>query len=273
MAPQPWRVAERRSEVASDEVFSWELRPEAGAKSGAVPAPGQFNMLYLPGVGEVPISVSAVTNDGGIVHTTRAVGSVTRAMQGLEPGTVVGLRGPFGSAWPVAEAAGGDLVLVAGGIGLAPLRPVIHAVLERRADFGRVVICYGARAPGDRIFRDELDAWAKHDDLDLRVTVDRGTAAWRGDVGVVTQLVERGGFDRRNTRAMVCGPEVMMRFSAASLERRGLKAEDIFVSMERNMRCALGFCGHCQIGAHFVCRDGPVFPYPVMEPAFRIREL
>lgn len=273
MAPQPWRIAERRSEVASDEVFSWKLHPEAGAEPGETPAPGQFNMLYLPGVGEVPISVSAITDDGGIVHTTRAVGSVTRAMQELETGTTVGLRGPFGSAWPLEQAHGADLVLVAGGIGLAPLRPVIHAALQRRADFGRVVICYGARSPGDRIFRGELDAWAAHDDLDLRVTVDRGTAAWRGDVGVVTQLVDRGGFDRRNARAMVCGPEVMMRFAAASLERRGLEAEDIFVSMERNMRCALGFCGHCQIGAHFVCRDGPVFPYPVMEPAFRIREL
>ena len=273
MAPQPWRIAERRSEIASDEVFSWTLYPEPGVEPGPPPAPGQFNMLYLFGVGEVPISVSAITADGGIVHTTRAVGSVTRAMQALERGAVVGLRGPYGSAWPVDQSAGGDLVVVAGGIGLAPLRPVIHAVLERRADFGRVVVCYGARAPGDMIFRDELDAWAARDDLDLRVTVDRGTAAWRGDVGVVTQLIDRGGFGRRNTRAMVCGPEVMMRFSAASLERRGLKPEDIFVSMERNMRCAVGFCGHCQIGAQFVCRDGPVFPYPVMEPAFRIREL
>ena len=273
MAPQPWRIAERRSEIASDEVFSWTLYPEPGVEPGPPPAPGQFNMLYLFGVGEVPISVSAITADGGIVHTTRAVGSVTRAMQALERGAVVGLRGPYGSAWPVDQSAGGDLVVVAGGIGLAPLRLVIHAVLERRADFGRVVFCYAARAPGDMIFRDELDAWAARDDLDLRVTVDRGTAAWRGDAGVVTQLIDRGGFGRRNTRAMVCGPEVMMRFSAASLERRGLKPEDIFVSMERNMRCAVGFCGHCQIGAQFVCRDGPVFPYPVMEPAFRIREL
>ncbi|WP_019625256.1 FAD/NAD(P)-binding protein [Thioalkalivibrio sp. ALJT] len=273
MAPQPWRIGAVRPDVASNEVFSWTLYPEPGVEPGPPPAPGQFNMLYLFGVGEVPISVSAITEDGGIVHTTRAVGSVTRAMQELGPGAVVGLRGPFGTAWPLEQARGRDLVLVAGGIGLAPLRPVIHATLERRADFGRVVVCYGARAPGDMIFRDELDAWAARGDLDLRVTVDRATAAWRGDVGVVTQLIDRGGFDRRNTVAMVCGPEVMMRFAAASLERRGLKPEDIYVSMERNMRCAVGFCGHCQIGSQFVCRDGPVFPYPVMEPAFRIREL
>ena len=273
MAPEPWRIHSVRRDVASNEVFSWTLYPEPGVEPGAMPAPGQFNMLYLFGVGEVPISVSAITDDGGIVHTIRAVGSVTRAMQDLEAGTVVGLRGPFGTAWPLEQARGRDLVLVAGGIGLAPLRPVIHAALERRSEFGRVVVCYGARSPGDMIFRDELDAWAERDDVDLRITVDRGTAAWRGDVGVVTQLVDRGGFDRRNTLAMTCGPEVMMRFTASSLERRGLKPEDIYVSMERNMRCAVGFCGHCQIGSHFVCRDGPVFPYPVMEPAFRIREL
>ncbi|WP_019022613.1 FAD/NAD(P)-binding protein [Thioalkalivibrio sp. ALE23] len=273
MAPQPWRIHSVRPDVASNEVFSWTLYPEPGVEPGPPPAPGQFNMLYLFGVGEVPISVSAITDDGGIVHTTRAVGSVTRTMQELGPGAVVGLRGPFGTAWPLEQARGRDLVLVAGGIGLAPLRPVIHAALERRDDFGHVVICYGARSPGDMIFRDELDAWGARDDLDLRITVDRGTAAWRGDVGVVTQLIDRGGFDRRNTLAMVCGPEVMMRFAASSLERRGVKPEDIFVSMERNMRCAVGFCGHCQIGSQFVCRDGPVFPYPVMEPAFRIREL
>ncbi|WP_018168840.1 FAD/NAD(P)-binding protein [Thioalkalivibrio sp. ALMg9] len=273
MAPEPWRIHSVRRDVASNEVLSWTLYPEPGVEPGAAPAPGQFNMLYLFGVGEVPISVSAITDDGGIVHTIRAVGSVTRAMQDLEAGTVVGLRGPFGTAWPLEQARGRDLVLVAGGIGLAPLRPVIHAALQRRSEFGRVVVCYGARSPGDMIFRDELDAWAARDDVDLRITVDRGTAAWRGDVGVVTQLVDRGGFDRRNTLAMTCGPEVMMRFTASALERRGLKPEDIFVSMERNMRCAVGFCGHCQIGSHFVCRDGPVFPYPVMEPAFRIREL
>ncbi|WP_024326734.1 FAD/NAD(P)-binding protein [Thioalkalivibrio sp. AKL19] len=273
MAPEPWRIHSVRRDVASNEVFSWTLYPEPGVEPGAAPAPGQFNMLYLFGVGEVPISVSAITDDGGIVHTIRAVGSVTRAMQDLEAGTVVGLRGPFGTAWPLEQPRGRDLVLVAGGIGLAPLRPVIHAALQRRSEFGRVVVCYGARSPGDMIFRDELDAWAERDDVDLRITVDRGTAAWRGDVGVVTQLVDRGGFDRRNTLALTCGPEVMMRFTASALERRGLKPEDIYVSMERNMRCAVGFCGHCQIGAHFVCRDGPVFPYPVMEPAFRVREL
>ncbi|WP_018954776.1 FAD/NAD(P)-binding protein [Thioalkalivibrio sulfidiphilus] len=271
MAPVPWRILDVRREVADGEVFTWRLRPESGAAPEA--RPGQFNMLYLFGVGEVAISVSAMDGDGSLVHTIRAVGSVTRTMQGLRAGDVVGVRGPFGSAWPVEAAEGRDLVLAAGGIGLAPLRPVIHAVLARREAFGRVLICYGARSPRDLIFRDELAQWQARADLDVRVTVDRGTADWKGDVGVVTQLIDRGGFDGRNALAMVCGPEVMMRFSALSLHRRGVVPERTFVSMERCMRCALGFCGHCQIGPHFVCRDGPVFPYPVMEPAFRVHEL
>jgi NAD(P)H-flavin reductase len=271
MAPEPWRILSVRREVADGEVFTWTLEPVSGRAVAA--RPGQFNMLYLFGVGEVAISVSAMDADGAVVHTIRAVGSVTRAMQGLRAGDVVGVRGPFGSAWPVAEAEGRDLVLAAGGIGLAPLRPVVHAVLARRKDFGRVLLCYGARSPRDLIFRDELEEWQARRDLDLRVTVDRGTADWKGDVGVVTQLIDRGGFDGRNTLAMVCGPEVMMRFSALSLHRRGVAPERTFVSMERSMRCALGFCGHCQIGPHFVCRDGPVFPYPAMEPAFRVNEL
>jgi NAD(P)H-flavin reductase len=271
MAPEPWRILSVRREVADGEVFTWTLEPVSGR--AVVPRPGQFNMLYVFGVGEAAISVSAIEDDGAVVHTIRAVGSVTRAMQGLRAGEVVGVRGPFGTAWPVAEAEGRDLVLAAGGIGLAPLRPVVHAVLAGRKDFGRVLLCYGARSPRDLIFRDELDEWQARRDLDLRVTVDRGTADWKGDVGVVTQLIDRGGFDGRNALAMVCGPEVMMRFSALSLHRRGVTPERTFVSMERSMRCALGFCGHCQIGPHFVCRDGPVFPYPVMEPAFRINEL
>lgn len=272
MAPRPWRIAARHREVASDEVFTWELAPEAGPVPAM--APGQFNMLYRFGVGEVPISVSAIPAHGRhLVHTLRAAGSVTRAMQRLAPGEVVGLRGPFGSAWPLTEAEGRDLVLVAGGIGLAPLRPVVEAVLARRAAFGRVVLCSGTRSPRDRLFTAELAAWAARDDLEVRESVDRATADWRGEVGVVTQLIERGGFDADRALAMVCGPELMMRFAVLALVRLGMDEARIHVSMERNMRCAIGFCGHCQIGPHFVCRDGPVFPYPVMEPAFRVREL
>ena len=271
MAPAPWRIASVDREMASGEVFTWHLRPEEGAPP--VLQPGQFNMLYLFGVGESAISVSGIPAGGdGVIHTIRAVGSVTRAMQDLGPGAVVGVRGPFGTPWPVAEARGRDLVLVAGGIGLAPLRPVLHAVIAERAAFGRVLLCYGARSPGDTIFRDEVATWEAAD-IEVRVTVDRGTDAWQGDVGVVTHLIDRGGFRGRDTVAMVCGPEVMMHFSVLSLLRRGLAEDAIFVSMERSMRCAVGFCGHCQIGPDFVCRDGPVFPYPRVEPAFRVREL
>jgi NAD(P)H-flavin reductase len=271
MAPAPWRIASVNREMASGEVFTWHLHPEAGAPPAL--QPGQFNMLYLFGVGESAVSVSGIPTAGdGVIHTIRAVGSVTRAMQDLEPGAVIGLRGPFGTAWPVDAARGRDLVLVAGGIGLAPLRPVLHAVMAERGAFGRVLLCYGARSPGDTIFREEMAAWEAAN-IEVRVTVDRGTDAWQGDVGVVTNLIDRGGFRGRDTVAMVCGPEVMMHFSVLSLLRRGLAEDTIFVSMERGMRCAVGFCGHCQIGPDFVCRDGPVFPYPRVEPAFRVREL
>ncbi len=270
MAPAPWRITEARRELAGGEVFTWTVRPEAGETPAL--QPGQFNMLYLFGVGESAISLSGIPEDGGAIHTIHAVGSVTRAMQGLGPGDVVGVRGPFGTPWPVAEARGRDLVLVAGGIGLAPLRPVLHAVMAEREAFGRVLLCYGARSPGDTIYRDEVAAWEAAG-IEVRVTVDRATDAWQGDVGVVTHLIDRGGFGGRNAVAMVCGPEVMMHFSVLSLLRRGVAEDDIFVSMERSMHCAVGFCGHCQLGPDFVCRDGPVFPYPRVEPAFRVREL
>ncbi|MDZ7641551.1 MAG: FAD/NAD(P)-binding protein [Desulfurivibrio sp.] len=271
MAPTPWRIASVHREMASGEVFSWQLRPE----ESTVPAllPGQFNMLYLFGVGESAISISGIPAAAdGVIHTIRAVGSVTRAMQTLTTGDIVGVRGPFGTPWPVAAARGRDLILVAGGIGLAPLRPVLHAVMAERSAFGRVLLCYGARSPGDIIFREEMAQWEAAD-IEVRLTVDRGTDAWQGEVGVVTNLIDRGGFSGRNAVAMVCGPEVMMHFSVLSLRRRGVDENHIYLSMERSMRCAVGFCGHCQLGPDFVCRDGPVFPYPRVEPAFRVREL
>ncbi|MBK1735996.1 Ni/Fe hydrogenase subunit gamma [Halorhodospira abdelmalekii] len=287
MAPVPWRIEAVTAEVADGEVFTWSLSP-LESQGEPLPQPGQFNMLYLFGIGEAAISVSGIPGRdgtgcatlssppplaGGVVHTIRAVGSVTRAMQALSAGTVIGLRGPFGSCWPVAAAEGRDLILVAGGIGLAPLRPVLHEIAARRRSFGRVLLCYGARSPRDLIFRSELERWEEECEIELRIAVDRGTAAWSGHVGVVTELLDRGGFSGRNALAMICGPEIMMDYSVQALRRRGVPKEAIFVSMERSMRCAVGFCGHCQIGADFVCRDGPVFPYPRMEPAFRIQEL
>jgi NAD(P)H-flavin reductase len=194
-------------------------------------------------------------------------------MFSLNIGDTVGVRGPFGSHWPVEEAVGKDVVLVAGGIGLAPLRPVILELMARRSDFGRVVILYGTRTPNDIIFKENLKEWKALPDVDLYITVDRGTKAWRGSVGVVTRLIPQITFDPANTIAMICGPEIMMHFTVDALKKRGVSGTAIYVSMERNMKCAVGFCGHCQFGQHFICKDGPVFTYDRLSSLFRKPEI
>lgn len=256
MIPRPFRITRVRKELA--DTFTLDLEPCDGR---AMPfRPGQFNMLYVFGVGEVPISISgdpAVPEV--LVHTTRAVGTVTRAMWAMKAGQVIGVRGPYGSHWPAEAAEGGDVVVVAGGIGLAPLRPLIHHVLARRERFNRVVVLYGARTPEDILFRREMKALRGRFDVDVHVTVDRATAGWSGPVGVVTRLIAAGGFEAKGASAFVCGPEIMMRAGCDALIRKGVRRDRIWLSMERNMKCALGFCGHCQWGGAFVCKDGPVF--------------
>jgi NAD(P)H-flavin reductase len=224
--------------------------------------PGQFNMLYVFGVGEVPISISGDPEDSSALqHTTRAVGTVTKALQRLKKGGTVGIRGPFGSQWPVDQARGCDCVIVTGGIGLAPLRPALYSLLAHRERYRKIVLLYGARSPEDILYRRELERWRSKLDLDVHVTVDRAGSDWRGTVGVVPTLVRRVRFDPSNTTAMVCGPEVMMRFTLRELESRGVEDRQIYLSMERNMKCAVGFCGHCQFGPTFICKDGPVFRF------------
>jgi NAD(P)H-flavin reductase len=259
MLPQRYRIQRVRREIP--DTFTLELEPE---EDGDVPefATGQFNMLYIFGVGEIPISISGdPAKRRPLVHTTRAVGTVSRAMRELKPDDVIGVRGPFGSHWPIEQAEGKDVVIAAGGIGLAPLRSVMYHITSQREKYGKAVLLYGARTPADILYRRELEHWRAHFDLEVYVTVDRATGSWRGSVGVVTRLIPRAPFDPQNTIAMVCGPEVMMRFTAAELEKRGVALENIYVSMERNMKCAIGMCGHCQYGPNFVCKDGPVFQY------------
>ncbi|HYT33588.1 MAG TPA: FAD/NAD(P)-binding protein [Ktedonobacteraceae bacterium] len=271
MLPQPYRVQHVRHEIP--DTFTLELEPAAG---GDVPpfATGQFNMLYVFGVGEIPISISGdPARRKPLVHTTRAVGTVSRAMRALKPDDVIGVRGPFGSHWPIERAERKDIVIAAGGIGLAPLRSVMYHVISQREKYNKAVLLYGARTPADILYRRELQHWRTHFDLDVYVTVDRATGSWRGSVGVVTQLIPRAPFDPRNTVAMVCGPEIMMRFTAAELEKRGVATENIFVSMERNMKCAVGFCGHCQYGPHFICKDGPVFQYSQIQDLLTKQEV
>jgi NAD(P)H-flavin reductase len=266
MIPRPCQLARVRRET--HDTFTMELEP-AGVDGPFAFRPGQFNMLYVYGVGEVPISISS---DPGlsrtIKHTTREVGVVTRAMRQLKAGDTLGVRGPFGSAWPVADAQGNDIVIIAGGIGLAPLRPALYEVLARREHYGRVVLLYGTRTPNDILYKRELEQWRAQFDLEVHVTVDRSLGSWRGHVGVVTTLIPRAPFDPSNATALVCGPELMMRFTVDELLRRGVPKESIHISMERNMKCAVGLCGHCQIGPVFACKDGPVFRYDRIEPWF-----
>jgi NAD(P)H-flavin reductase len=231
-------------------------------------------MLYAFGKGEVPISVSGdLRHQDQLVHTLRTVGSVTRALCATREGDTVGVRGPFGTSWPLRQAEGRDVIVVAGGLGLAPLRSALYELLANRELYRNVVLLYGGRSPGELLYRTELEHWRGRLDVQVDVTVDGAPAGWRGRVGVVPSLVPRADIDPSDAIALVCGPEVMMRFTGAALMDRGLTADRIFVSLERNMRCAIGFCGHCQLQQLFVCRDGPVFALDRVEALLRVREL
>lgn len=269
MAPIPLRVTDLWDEL--DDTFSLRLEtPSDGFPFG----PGQFNMLYAFGKGEVAISISGDPADPGtLLHTVRGVGSVTKSLRDLRPGDTLGVRGPFGNTWPVDLARGHDVVFVAGGIGLAPLRPALYHVLANRDDYGRAVLLYGARSPRELLFEEEVSEWRGRLDMDVLVSVDNADRTWRGSVGVVTKLIGRAPFDPHNAMAFVCGPEVMMRFTGRELVTRGIPETMVYVSMERNMKCAVGYCGHCQVGPYFVCKDGPVFRYDEVAQLFEIREV
>lgn len=271
LAPVAARVRRRRR----DAPLTWTLDLEApGGAEGWDFSPGQFNMLYLPGIGEIPVSVSGDTADRTLlVHTVRAVGRVSEAIAALRPGDMLGVRGPFGIGWPMQSAEGRDVLLIAGGLGLAPLRPALYELLANRERYGRATLIYGTRSPGDILYRRELENWRRRLDLEVEVTVDHAAPDWRGNVGVVTTLIPRAAFDPDDAIAMVCGPEIMMRFAAATLQDAGLPESAIYLSMERNMKCATGHCGHCQFGPEFVCRDGPVLRYDRIRGILALREI
>ncbi|MBX7246158.1 MAG: FAD/NAD(P)-binding protein [Candidatus Sumerlaeaceae bacterium] len=271
MIPDFYKVSLVRQET--HDTFTLELEGQDGQPPMSF-EPGQFNMLYVFGVGEVPISISSGPGRKmPLTHTTREVGTVTKAMRKLKRGDVLGVRGPFGSHWPVEHAGNGDVIIVAGGIGLAPLRPALYELLSRRNHYGRIVLLYGTRSPDDILYLDELKHWRSQFDLEIHVTVDRAVGSWRGNVGLVTSLIPKAPFDPTGAMALVCGPEVMMRFTVQELRRRGVSPSRIYVSMERNMKCGMGFCGHCQHGPHFVCKDGPVFQFDEIEELFGKREI
>jgi NAD(P)H-flavin reductase len=270
MVPARYLVAARREETC--DTVTLLLRP-AGTPI-PVPRPGQFTMLYAYGVGEVPVSLSGIGGPANhmLVQTIRAVGSVTRALCAAAPGDTIGVRGPFGTDWGMNGADGQDMLIVAGGIGLAPLRPVVLSALAQRARYDRVVLLAGARSPRDLAFTRELGTWRERG-ADVRLTVDHGDAGWDGRVGLVTGLIEDAIADPAGTAAFVCGPEIMMRLSAQALVNAGVPATGIRVSLERNMRCGVGLCGHCQLGPLLVCRDGPVVSYAEAAPLLAIKEL
>ncbi len=269
MVPEPFVLAGKRRETA--DTWTLELEPTAGERLPF--APGQFTMLSAFGAGEVPISISGDPRGGGpLVHTVRSVGLATDAICQAPIGEVLGVRGPFGRPWPVADVAGADVLVLAGGIGLAPLRPAILALLADRERYGRLVLLYGGRSPEQLLYSAELAQWTESG-LDVAVTVDSAGPEWLGHVGVVPRLLRRAAFDAERAVALLCGPEVMMRFAVSALAQRGVDGGRVYVSMERNMQCGIGHCGHCQLGPTLLCRDGPVYRWSDLAPWLAIREL
>ncbi len=268
MVPSRYRVTDRRQENADSVTIS--LMPIDDPIDGA--EPGQFTMLYAFGVGEVPISVSGCPrHEGVLMHTIRAVGATSRALCNLEPGSVVGVRGPFGVGWDVASAEGSDVLIVGGGIGLAPLRPVVREVLAARQRFGQVAVLIGARTPEDLLYADEVEQWRAHPDVHVDVTVDVASPGWKGHVGLVTELLQQLPVTPSSTTSFLCGPEVMIRVVAREILKSGATADRIRVSLERNMHCAVRQCGHCQLGPLFVCADGPVVTWATAADLLAVR--
>lgn len=271
--PVPARITAVREENFNTRTFQFEI-VDPDIRQAYRWAPGQFNLIYVPGVGEAAISISSDPAQQGIFsHTIREVGSVTRAVTRLGVGGLVGLRGPFGRPWPMDRLPGHDVVIVSGGIGLAPLRPVIYWILRHRDQCRRVVLLYGCRTPQDRLYADELEKWQSERIIDVLVTVDNATPGWVGPVGVVTKLLQRIRVNAERTIVLICGPRMLNRVAAWNFLQLHVPPSQVFVSLERNMNCGFGRCGHCQYGPKFVCRDGPVFAFQEIADIFAKDEI
>lgn len=271
MLPAPAVITHVQPEAPGIATYTLEFR-DPSARDGYRFRPGQFNMLYLPGIGESAISISSdPAEPSALRHTVRVAGNVTQAIARLDAGGVIGVRGPYGSPWPVERAAGKDVLVVAGGIGLAPLRPAIYHLIRHRQEYGKIHVLIGAREPADLLYAQEYDAWRGHD-MDVLVTVDRADETWKGRVGVVPILFYSLRPDPRRTMVFTCGPEIMMRFVIYEALARRIPKSAIYLSLERNMKCAVAFCGRCQYGPVFICKDGPVLSYDRIEPFFGVEE-
>ncbi|MEN2423963.1 FAD/NAD(P)-binding protein [Streptomyces rimosus] len=266
--PLPYRVVRRCPETA--DVATFKLLPGGSALRPF--RPGQFAMLHAFGVGGIPVSVSGLPlGEPALVHTVRAVGAASRALYGVKVGDTVGVQGPYGVGWGLERAVGCDVLVIAGGIGLAPLRPLILEVLAEAGRYGRLTVLIGARTPSDLLYRLQTRHWGAA--ARVAVTVDRPEAGWRGDVGMVTRLLGRGGWAPADTCAFVCGPEPMIHATAVDLVWAGVPPHRIQVSLERNVHCGEGTCGHCQLGPLLLCRDGPVTGWDRAEPLLAVKEL
>jgi len=268
LTPTPAEILDIIPETPDTKTFYF--KPKARLEE---PKPGQFTEIYIPGVGEAPVSVSGMEPDGVIIQTIRSIGTLTEYLFKLGRGDLIGIRGPYGKGWPIEKLKDKDVLIVGGGIGLAPLRPVIREVEKNRRDYGRLSILYGARNPSLLLYRYEFDEYRKIPNSELLLTVDRADETWTGNVGVVTQLIPKASVDPRNAVALVCGPEIMMRFTVKALEKQGFKENQIYLSLERRMKCGVGLCGHCQVGPYFVCRNGPVFPYWMIKKYFWVDQI
>jgi len=256
--PRPAKLIRTEAIAEREKLFEFEFRDERelGHK------PGQFVEISLFGIGEMPISISSSpTKNVNFELAVRNVGSVTNALHGLAEGSTVGIRGPFGNGFPIDNLKGKDILIIAGGIGLFPLRSLINYVLDKRNDFGKLIILSGSRTPQERMFVNDLENWQQRGDMELLETVDRGDEKWTGNVGVVTTLFPKVDIDPQNTIAITVGPPVMYKFVVGECKKKGITDEQILLSLERRMKCGVGKCGHCQINGVYVCQEGPVFTY------------
>jgi len=258
LLPEPAEIVEKHS--FGPDLHAYRLRLlDPAARPRFDFQPGQFNMVYVPGVGEVAISISSDPDDEYLEHTIRIVGRTTQVIERLCPGDVLGLRGPYGSAWPLQEARFKDVLVVTGGLGCAPVSGAIDYIFRRRASYGRITILHGVKKPADLAHKARFDAWRRERDTHVLLTTDQPDRTWRDRSGVVTELFDELEFDPARTLVLICGPEVMIRYAIHTLRARGVVDDRIFVSLERNMKCAVGWCGHCQLGPEFLCKDGPIF--------------